>query len=174
MTEKFEHIVEFSPAFDGRPVSMGGLKEWRTKTMRPDDGTDHTNYGVGGVEIRFVLKGEKGAIQFLIGTDWYPPHVQEEQRDKMYHIDSRFHSIQPSGWDVGYHSPVPLYEGQDNIMDDCPYLDGKPCYYDGSSLRADEWVKNILLKEGSDGIWKAMEEDYAERFGVSEVINGER
>jgi hypothetical protein len=163
MENKFERSVEFSPAFDGRPARNGGLKEWRTKTMKPDDGTDHTNYGIGGVTIRFLLKGEKGVIQFLISTDWYPPHVQKSRHESIdRHTD--YFSIKPDGYDVGYHSPVPMYEGQETVSDSCEYLDGKPCYYDGSSLRADKWVKDILLKEGSGGVWKAMEEEYTHRF----------
>ena len=160
--EKFERIVEFSPAFDGRPPNAGGRQEWRTKTMKPDDGTDCTNYGIGGVKIRFVLKGEKGAIQFLIGTDWYPPHVQKASFDRGQQTSC--FRIRPDGWDVGYHSLTPMHEDQEPITDSCEYLDGKPCYYDGSSLRADKWVRNILLKEGSAGVWKAMEKEYTVRF----------
>lgn len=31
-------------------------------------------------------------------------------------------------------------------MENCPYLDGKPCYYDGSGLNA-EPVFDILVKD---------------------------
>jgi hypothetical protein len=168
--QKFKRIVEFSPAYDGRPSSEGGLKEWRTKSMKDDDGTDHTNYGVGSVQIRFVLKGKKGAIQFLIGTDWYPPHVQESMKFRLSQRAPECVRPKPDGWDVGYHSLVPMYEGQEKMSDSCEYLDGKPCYYDGSSLRADEWVKDIFLKEGSDGIWLEMEKEYVARFGTKEAI----
>lgn len=162
--QKFERIVKFSPAYDGRPPQKGGLKEWRTKNMEPDDGTDKTNYGIGSVQIRFVLKGPKGAIQFLVGTDWYPPHVQQATFDNPRAWRNTYFQIRPDGWDVGYHSLTPMYDGQNTVSDSCEYLDGKPCYYDGSSLRADTWVKEILLKEGSDGVWKAMEKEYVVRF----------
>lgn len=170
--QKFERIVEFYPAFDGRPPEKGGLAEWRTKGMKPYDGTDHTNYGIGGVNIKFVLKGSKGAIQFLIGTDWFPPHVQEQMFNRES-FRSHYFSVQPDGWDVGYHSPVPMHDGQEVMAQDCEYLDHKPCYYDGSSLRADTWVKGILLKEGSGGVWKAMEKEYAVRFEGGEWNNGD-
>jgi hypothetical protein len=132
--------------------------------MRPDDGTDSTNYGIGGMQIRFLLKGEKGTIQFLIGTDWYPPHVQESMRSRFAQQDRQRFNPKPHGWDVGYHSLTPMYEGQETVSDSCEYLDGKPCYYDGSSLRADKWVKDIFLKEGSDGIWREMEKEYVYQF----------
>lgn len=163
MDKKFERIVEFEPAYDGRPASRGGRKEWRTKTMLPDDGTDKPNYGVEAVRIRFLLRGKRGVVQFLISTNWYPPHVQEEQK-YAWHRDS-LREVEPEGWDVGYHSLTPMYEGQERGSESCEYLDGKPCYYDGSSLRADEWVRDILLKEGSDGVWRAMEDEYEALFG---------
>lgn len=155
----FERIVTCSPAFDGRPASAGGLAEWRTPGMRPDDGTPHTNYGIGGVVITFILKGDAGAVQFKINTDWYPPHVQKVSHQREW--------LRPDGWDVGYHSPTPQYEGQEPIAEpgECPYVpEGCPCYYDGSGLRAEEWVKEYLLPGGSEAVWKALEEEYATLF----------
>lgn len=75
----------------------------------------------------------------------------------MYHL---FHKPQPA--DLGYHSPVPMYEGQTK-RDDCQYLPGGTCYYDGSSLAA-ESVFNILVEQGSEGVWKHLEEVYNDRF----------
>ena len=69
------------------------------------------------------------------------------------------------GADVGYHSPVPHYEGQICSQDSCSYLGGKPCYYDGSSLRAEEWVRDILIPKGSDGVWESLEQEYARLLG---------
>jgi len=142
----FERIIEFSPAWDKRSDVPG------------------KNYGIHAVEIRFVLKGKKGAIQFLVGTDWYLPHNQKEIGGTIRGINS-ISERQPRGWDVGYHSPKPMYEGQVSMNEGCPYLDGKDCYYDGSGLRADEWVDKYLLKEGSDAVWRAMEREYVRVFG---------
>jgi hypothetical protein len=40
---------------------------------------------------------------------------------------------------------------------------GKPCYTDGSALRADEWAKQFL-EGGTEWLWPALEREYAERF----------
>lgn len=58
----FERIVDIRPAFDKRD---------------PDPAKD---YGIGACRIAFVLKGPKGAVQFVIGTDWYLPHTQRQNR----------------------------------------------------------------------------------------------
>ena len=65
---------------------------------------------------------------------------------------------------MGYHSPVPIYEGQNVCSELCEYLDGKPCYYDGSGLNA-ESIYEVLLKEGSDGVWRELKDFYKNVFG---------
>jgi len=176
VTTALERIIEFVPAFDRR------------------DPDPKKNYGIHDVELRMVLKGEKGAVQFVLYTNWQLPHVAREERkrtaasglDEMG-IKVRF---EPMPADLGYHSPVPMYEGQEPIgatrvhwedgefdgkrmklpkfeptdtFDPCPYLDGKPCYYDGSGLNA-ERIYNVLLAEGSDGVWRELESYYRETF----------
>lgn len=69
-----------------------------------------TNYGIHGLDVWFILKGPKGATQFAV-----------------------------TGFDVGYHSLEPQYEGQTKM--ECTMFG--ECYYDGSSLRADDWSKNM-------------------------------
>jgi len=54
-----ERIIQFTPAYDKRP-----------------------KYGIHGVNLRFLLKGPKGAIQFLLFTNWMTPKVREEHRAK--------------------------------------------------------------------------------------------
>ena len=57
----------------------------------------------GACQIRFVLKAPDGAVQFVIGTDWFLPKVQRKAKlHAEHHIP-----IMPIGWDVGYHSPKP-------------------------------------------------------------------
>lgn len=141
-----EKIVEFSPAYDKR---------------HPEPSK---NYGIGGVQIRFVLKGKEGAVQLLLGTSWYLPHVAEWLREK----GSRFEKLYepPKGWDLGYHSPKPIYEDQSLAVDSCPYLNGKPCYYDGSGLAADP-IRDRLISEGSEAVWEELTDYYNGRFGTS-------
>lgn len=146
MEPKLEKRVIFKPAFDKRS---------------PDPRKD---YGVHGVEIVFILKGEQGAVQFLVYTHWMLSHVQKELDAK--ETDHLF--CHPSPADLGYHSYVPRYEGQASITDNCETLDGKPCYYDGSGLGAIP-IYQVLLKEGDDGVWRELELYYQQVFKVEEL-----
>ena len=64
-----EKIVKFYPAFDRRKDPKG-------------------NYGIHGVDMRMILKGDKGAVQFVLYTNWHLPHVQEELNLKAIGQDS--------------------------------------------------------------------------------------
>lgn len=140
MSETFERLVEFTPAFDGR------------------DPDPSKNYGVHGVEMRMVLKGARGAMQFVVFTNWHLPAVEQDFGEKALY--SKLYL--PMGADVGYHSPSPLYAGQGQ-MAECPYLGG-PCYYDGSGLAAEEMLE-VLIAEGGEAVWKRLEDRYREVFG---------
>jgi len=140
-----EREIRFFPAFDKRHKDP------------------NKNYGIHGVNLLFLLKGEKGVIQFLIYTNWQLPHVQREVDARSPSLSFPYLYHQPMAADIGYHSPVPMYEGQDMMTDKCEYLDGKPCYCDGSGLRAQEFF-DVLRKEGDKGLWKALEEEYKHRF----------
>lgn len=81
-------------------------------------------YGRRAMWIRFVCKGEDGAVQFLMSTGWYldlPPHS-------------------PKAFDLGYHSYEPI-TGNEVKFDECSVLDSK-CYYDGSALQAKPILEN--------------------------------
>lgn len=140
--------ITFSPAFDKRNKNP------------------NKNYGINGVDIRFVLSGELGATQFVLCTNWHLPNVQKELIEGAYKKGiSRMETLlSPLPADVGYHSPVPQYEGQTIISESCPYLNGKPCYYEGSGLQAKK-VFDILIEKGDAGVWEYLEEYYIEKFG---------
>lgn len=142
-----EKIINFYPAFDRRKDPKG-------------------NYGIHGVDMRMVLKGDKGAVQFLLYTNWYLPHVAKELDNKLLRegmqgrlSEYSFCILHPMPADLGYHSPVPQYEGQSICSEACECLDGKPCYYDGSGLNA-ERIYEVLVKEGSEGVWRELEDYY--------------
>ena len=139
----FEKIVWVQPAFDKRD---------------PDPKKD---YGIGACRIVFILKGPLGAVQFMIGTRWHLPHIQRDKRQWQHDSDTRFDRIYPGGWDLGYHSIKPMYDGQ-KPMERCDVLD-VPCYYDGSSLMADEMVGDFL-SGGTKWLWPKLEEYYNETF----------
>ena len=140
MKSEAERIIEWSPAWD------------------KSDDDPKKNYGIHGMDLKFLLKGDKGVIQFVIYTNWQLPHVRKEWNEKV-----NAHLLQPIPADVGYHSPVPMYEGQEPIQEECEYLDGKTCYYDGSGLYAQK-VFDIFVTDGEEAMWKTLEEEYRQRF----------
>ena len=148
-----EKLIEMSPAYDKRHQDP------------------KKNYGVGSVSLRFILKGSEGAVQFLLYTNWNLPQVQAEF-DR--NLDGRFPhlSCHPLPADLGYHSPKPRHKDQQPMQSNgdkgCEYLDGKPCYYDGSGMRA-YGVYKTLLEEGSDGVWKVLECEYRRLFLATHV-----
>ena len=143
MKQKFKKIIAFEPAYDKRKEKCG----------------------IHGVDIRFVLKGKDGAVQFLLFTNWQLPHVTEEEVNRLEHHNASSIKLffTPMPADLGYHSPKPMYEDHRQAVDKCEYLDGKPCYYDGSSLNA-EPIYRKLLKYGAKGVWEALEKYYNDTF----------
>ena len=141
MTDKpksaLERIVEITPAFDKRHTDP------------------KKDYGIGSVDMKFLLKGEKGVIQFVILTGWFLPQNTKPVQDT---------SMYPMAYDIGRHSYVPRYDDESPITQECPYLDGKPCYYDGSSLQAKK-IFDVMVAEGGEAMWKEMEEYYKTWLG---------
>lgn len=108
------------------------------------------------------MKGKKGAVTFGIFTNWQLAHVQAEMEDILPLGDfPLFHKPMPA--DLGYHSYKPTYKGQ-KPAGKCDWLNRKLCYYDGSILNAKP-IFETLLKEGSDGVWRKLEEYYLGVFG---------
>jgi hypothetical protein len=144
-----ERIVTFEPAYDKR------------------DPNPSKNYGIHGVNLRFVLKSDKGAVQFVIYTNWMLPHVTQELLRKANSKLSIEMNFLPMPADRGYHSPIPRYEGQNIVSESCEYLNGKPCYYDGSGLAAEDIYKR-LVAEGDSAVWEELEAYYEQTFGEEE------
>lgn len=144
---KLEHIIKTRPPFN--------------KTSK----NPNKNYGVGSMLIWFIVKGAKGAIQFQLNTGGYLKEVackwaNEGKLTYSFNNEPMLGIIQ--GWDLGYHSPIPMYEGQSK-MKDCDIIKGG-CYYDGTSLGADKPLQ-IYIEKDEEGLWKFLEEIYEERFG---------
>jgi hypothetical protein len=142
-----EKQIKFNPAYDKRHSDPS------------------KNYGIHGVTLRFHLIGELGAVQFVLYTNWQLPHVTKEQSTKLNPISGDLHWLcRPMPADLGYHSPKPMYDDHTTMDGPCDLLGGKPCYYDGSGLNA-EPIYETLLREGDEGVWKALEDYYVSRFG---------
>lgn len=136
----FTRKIEWIPAFDKR---------------NPEPGN---NYGVHCVEMRWYLIGEKGAIQFVLYTGWHLPHVLAEHKFNG-HLTTL---MKPRPADIGYHSPVPMYEDQAPMSGECNVIGGT-CYYDGSTLNAERFF-DLFVKEGDEAVWKLMEGWYESQF----------
>lgn len=131
------------------------------------------NFGRHCSDIGFILKGKRGAVQWRAMSNVYLPHDQLDMllREKIHLGMTKFDlSTAPGGiygTDVGYHSHVPMYSGQDIIQESCPYLGGKPCYYDGSGLQAIDWADEILSVRGARPetvLWPKLEQYYVDTF----------
>jgi hypothetical protein len=120
---------------------------------------------VAAMRIRFVLTGDRGAVQFLLGTDWYPLSVQNDAGWSGHY--TMYRETKPMAWDLGYHSRAPMHDDQIMIEEKCSYLGGKPCYYDGSSLNA-EPIRDEFLARGDAAVWESLEHYYVDTFGKDE------
>lgn len=137
---KLERIIYFTPAYDKRPKAPGD-----------------PNYGIHGVTMSWYVTGGGQAVQFVTHTNWQLPEVQEEL-DAKVSLQFPHLSCHPLPTDVGYHSSQPLYKGQTPIEADCKWTKG-PCYYNGSSLYAQN-IFEILVREGHEAVWKKLEEEF--------------
>jgi hypothetical protein len=152
-SEKLERLVIAQPAYDKRsPI--------------PEE-----NYGIGAVRFMFVLKGPRGAVHFLFSSGMYLPsaveHLIRVHHEQGWGLgDMARSALAPMGLSVGYHSPRPMFEGQPVAQESCGFLDGKPCYCDGSALVASKWMERFI-QGGTEWLWRALEEEYRDRFGVA-------
>lgn len=161
MTKGLERIFEMTSARDCHDGCAFG-----SARCKPGSGGYH---GRHGAEMRMVVKGEHGAIQFVVYTNWHAKPTYDHL--VAAHDPANAFGYGP-GWsarlvfgpmaaDLGYHKRTEEWEGQLRT-DDCPYLDGDPCYYDGSGLWAEE-VFETLVTKGSDAVWNRLEAEYATR-----------
>ena len=115
------------------------------------------NYGIGGLVTTFILKGDLGAVQFVVSWPQYLPHIEPRPSLSCFGL----HGI--TGFDVGYHAPSPQYDGQPSM--DCDIMGEGQCYYDGSGLQAGEWVEEIFSEKDPEPIiWEKLEAYYRGRF----------
>lgn len=128
--------------------------------------TPSRDFGNGSVSMWFILVGPKGAVQWHIGTDWMPEAARNDvaRRVAIHGLSRRPEQDyqKPHGWDLGYHSPTPMYEGHEPTHHKCDLLDG-PCYYDGSGLAADDLIEGFL-NGGDEWVWNRLEAYYRHHF----------
>jgi hypothetical protein len=124
------------------------------------------NFGIHGVEMRWILRGPKGATQFLLYTNWQLPEIEPLTIGAGAGSLAR-PRLAPIPADLGYHSYEPTYEGQTRFGP-CDVLTDAPegCYYDGSGLNADRAFE-ALLRGGEDGVWEELWSYYQSLFGAT-------
>lgn len=175
-----QRIIKFRPAFDRR------------------DPDPKKNYGIGTVLMDMILKGGLGAVDLTINTGWYTSEVQREMEEKdgdFAEVSGMIRSLnKPSAYEIGYHSPKPMYEDHspcgayrfdfDNpeIVKDARGMEiktprkvvtnsfthceltGGICYSDGSVTNAQRYFE-ILITKGEEALWEELEEYYKSTFG---------
>ena len=146
------------------------------------DGTDPNpskNYGVGCLELRFLVEGDKGVVELQLLTNWYLKHVMESRREAMkrdvwcgkedFLLE---HWINPFIADLCNFSLDKMHEDCAYFKEGVHYIfDGKPCYYDYKYIDEDynKPAKDVaywkLVEKGDEALWKYLEEYYVEVFG---------
>jgi hypothetical protein len=105
---------------------------------------------VVGRRTWWYLRGQEGAVQLMGGLmgDMLGS-MAEDSAKIMGWVKTDAGWFAP--WDLGYHSPKPLYEGQEPFDLDCDVIGG-PCHYDGSSLSAEAPIKRWAAGGFDDAI----------------------
>lgn len=142
----FTREMEIYPSYDYRD--------------NPDDGR-----GAHGCDLMLILRGDLGVITARISTGWmerpltgeFSPGRAQFRRPQPG-VDHRVMNIYPSGSYVGTHTPAQRY-AYDLQQNACEYLDGAPCWGDGSYTEASA-ILRLLVTGGSDAAFGRLEALY--------------
>lgn len=140
----FERIFQVRPAYDFR------------------DADPSRNYGIHNAVMVFVVKKGHNAIQWVVSTGWYTKSAEAHLRTFPKREYREQYDYRPWATDIGYHAILPQYDGQHKLHEHCEYTGGA-CYYDGSSLHAEDFVDGFL-QGGTDWLWPILEQVYRARF----------
>jgi hypothetical protein len=159
-----ERRILFFPAFD------------RTD---PDPSKD---YGVGCLEIRFLLDGPAGSVEFQLLIQAYLPHVMERRLQRLKRDvlagKSDFllrNFIEPNPLDICRWSAERLTEDDTYFDAGISYFRNHlPCYYsyefrNPQDERSVDAAYAALVQGGDAALWKYLEDYYYREFGKPEV-----
>lgn len=140
-----------------------------TQTIEILAGWDHRNQeeGYHGCEILFILSGTAGAVTFACSTDWSPLPVQQKYMNGIQRTN--IIGIQPTPMDFVYHSFKPSNLPQQIKHDDCPYSATGVCYTFISRGMA-TYLRDILLTDGSEGVWRELGQRYRSAVGIPQNV----
>jgi len=136
------------------------------------------NYGVNCLELRFLVLGERGIVEFQLLTNWYNEQVENRRfaRIKIDIISGKEdylvrHFNAPYPADVCYYSLTRMSEDDAFFDSGVSYVfDNSPCFYgykytDDDGLVAKDRAFRLLVDFGEDALWKYLESYYKEVFG---------
>lgn len=178
--ETLERITQFDPAWDKRntdPKKDYGIHSVQVRmVLKGKKGAVHFVFSTGMLlpsTMREYIKNGRAKYEFITpNTEWYLNKPMGY--DVGYHTTKKQWENQEINWP---QKMIPKKkDGKDVAMDFkdpktfptwrkigkkppiCAWL-GKPCYCDGSAMRAETYM-TTLLEKGSDAIWKLLEADY--------------
>lgn len=126
------------------------------------------------METRRFIHEEYDGEGNLRGRKWFL-HVIESKvtmqfcvtfipKDMDYHDSKDNQGRKYMATDVGFHSPKPKWDGHTPMDGFCPWTNGKPCYYDGTSLGAREFAQFTGVDD-YEAIFGMLAERYQGWFG---------
>lgn len=137
------------------------------EVMAPTDrrnSNPHKNYGVSGITLVFVVKGEAGAVSFSILTGSFLPQVATEFFEKAQRDRHTYNPFQATAGAVDYHSPKPIREWQHQTDSrDCCYVTGGKCWSDGSALAGEDYLRDFY-HFGPERVFEKLEGYYRSVF----------
>lgn len=147
-----ERITEVHPAYDRRKDPKG-------------------NFGIHNAVMLFVLKGKHGAVSLSVSTGWHLPHVKKEQEQRIVHdiqygknlSHAPLLGMEGQGTEYCVHSNVRRSE-HEYARHDCEYTANGDCYGTAAYGYA-ETLFDILVADGTDGLWVQLEKEYYLEFG---------
>lgn len=130
--------------------AFAGISRWvdcAAAYDRPNRG------GICNAIMLFHLRGPEGALSLQIRTDWYLNRTLDRTQGAI--------RSKAGGFWLICHSPYPL-ESDDAHRDYCDVIGGE-CYSSDSALESEKYF-TILVEQGMDALWIALEEYYDEVF----------
>jgi hypothetical protein len=115
-------------------------------------------FQVSAVECIMVLKGKNKAISFNFCTGM---HLRQVYRELMTLLPGHC-PVNYTGLGVRYYDINPHFKGQ-KLVEQYEWLDGRPCYSDRLPLSKEDKFMDILVKKGSEAVWKELEK-YLTKF----------
>ena len=118
------------------------------------DHTDKPGGGRHGVELLFLLTGNRGVVEMCVFTGWGLKPIKGSR------IPSDVMTHHPCPARMNFHSPVLLSDANAIKEDACGLLEGCPCWCLTTFHEEHDRMFQVLLLEGSEGVWREMEKFY--------------